>query len=119
MLYLIDKVEVKAIPHEREYGVWIGRLAPQELSGIKKELNRLIDRCPVQTSSWMPGSDWRGTVFQPIWETACQLNIDTAAMCFGLILWDVMMNRADAWSFGRYRLNEVPIKGLTYFRITI
>jgi hypothetical protein len=106
-------------PARKEYKAWKKRLAAAEIAAIIVELNRLIDKCPVQTSSWMPGSDWRGTVFEPIWSKACQFNVDTAAMCFGLILWEVMMDRPDTWSFGRYNLKDVPIKGLTYFRVQL
>ena len=110
---------VTSIPHQREYSTWKSRVSDAEVEAIAAALNRLIDKCPVQTSSWMPGSDWRGTVFEPIWSKACQYNVDTAAMCFGLMLWEVMMSRPDTWSFGRYSLKDVPIKGLTYFRIQI
>lgn len=120
MLYSLDKLqEVKTIPHEREYRKWCSRLSDAEVSAITEELNRKIDAGKIHTSSWMPGSNWLGTVFQPIWETACQKNQDAAAKCFGLMLWEVMMKRPDAWSFGRYKLNEVPIEGLTYFRVDI
>ncbi len=120
MLYSINKQQfVKTIPHEKQYRAWKKRLSTVEIAAIASELNRLIDKCPVQTSSWMPGSDWRGTVFEPIWVKACEYNVETAALCFGLILWEVMMERADTWSFGRYSLNNVPIKGLTYFRVEL
>ena len=29
------------------------------------------------------------------------------------------MEHDETWAFGRYELNNVPIAGLTYFRITI
>jgi len=77
----------------------------------------MISGAEVHTSSWMPGSNWVGTEFQPIWEKACQKNVVSAAKCFGLILWEVMMEHPEAWSFGRYKLNEIPIEGMTYFRI--
>ena len=118
MLYSLDRFQVvKTIPHEAEYRRWSSRLSDVEIRAITNELNRKIDKAEIHTSSWMPGSNWGGTVYQPIWETACQKNQDAAAKCFGLILWEVMMKRPDAWSFGRYKLNEVPIVGLTYFRV--
>ena len=120
MLYSIDKLQVvTSIPHEKQYRARKNRLSASEIAAIAKELNRLIDKCPVQTSSWMPGSDWRGTVFEPIWAKACEYNAEVAALCFGLILWEVMMDRPDTWSFGRYSVNNVPIKGLTYFRVEV
>lgn len=120
MLYSLDKLQVvKTIPHEAEYRRWYSRLSDTEVSAITDELNRKIDQGEIHTSSWMPGRNWIGTVFQPIWEKACQKNQDSAAKCFGLMLWEVMMNRPEAWAFGRYKLNEVSIEGLTYFRVDL
>ncbi len=118
MLYSLDRLQkVTTIPHRKEFDVWTKRLTAREMKDITDELDRLIDGSEIQTSSWMPGSDWSGTVFLPIWEKACGRNVDAAAQCFGLILWKVMMDRPEHWSFGRYKLSDVPIRGLTYFRI--
>jgi hypothetical protein len=94
-------------------------MSQAELKAIKAWLNARISTHDIHTSSWIPGSDWTGTVFLPIWEKACLKNVSEAAKCFGLILWEVMMERPEAWSFGRYKLNEVPIEGMTYFRIEL
>ena len=41
-----------------------------------------------------------------------------AAQFFGLILWNVFRERADEyWAFGRYKKGDIPIAGLTYFRV--
>jgi hypothetical protein len=105
------------MPHLNDYRRWTGRLSSDELAAIRFELNRRIDGGAVHTSSWMPGEDWRGTVFQPIWETACQRNKKTAALCFGLILWQTMMDRPEKWGYGRYEMKGIPIEGLTYFEL--
>lgn len=118
MLYSLDKHQIiSTIPYEKQYRVWYNRLSAVQLQAINRELNKKIDKAGIHTSSWMPGSNWIGTVFQPIWEIACQKNQDAAAKCFGLILWEVMMQRPETWAFGRYSLNEVPIHGLTYFQV--
>jgi len=118
VLYSLDRLDVvRSIPHVVDYKRWTSRMSTVELKAIRDELNRKISGSEIQTSSWMPGSDWRGTVYQPIWERACNKDVDAAAKCFGLILWSVMKDRDDWWSFGRYKLNDVPIRGLTYFRI--
>ncbi|MBI4502823.1 MAG: hypothetical protein HY700_16885 [Gemmatimonadetes bacterium] len=109
--------KVKRIPHRVDYERWISRLTTQELDDIRAELTRRITGGEVHTSSWIPGSDWRGTVFQPIYERACNKDERAAALCFGLILWVLMMDRPDRWSYGRYEKNGIPIEGLTYFRL--
>ena|SRR5438874_331696 len=105
------------IPHEREYRIWRSRLTDPQYQAIVDKLNSMIGVGTVHTSSWMPGHDWSGTVFQPIWEHACLRNDEAAAKCFGLILWEVMMDHPERWSFGRFEKNNIPIEGLTYFRI--
>lgn len=61
----------------------------------------------VKRQHWL-----RGKLYKAGW-----CNYDAAALFFGLIVWRVFMEHDEAWSFGRYRLNNVPIRGLTYFRI--
>lgn len=119
MLYSLDDLQhpITDVPHAREYHVWRDRLTKQQYDEIVAKLNELVDGDEVHTSSWMPGSNWSGTPFQPIWEFACAKNVDAAAKCFGLILWEVMMARSEDWSFDRFEKNNVPIEGLTYFRI--
>ena len=122
MLYSLDSngniTEIKSIPHQGDYDTWRNRLDDKEYQEIYDELCSRISGSEIETSSWIsPGSDRRGTVFQPIYEKACRCNYDAAALFFGLIVWRVFMEHDEAWSFGRYRLNNVPIRGLTYFRI--
>ncbi len=71
----------------------------------------------IHTSSWMPGSNWEDTVWQPIYMDACQYDEIAAGLCFGLFVWEAFLEHAEVWSFGRYEINGLPIRGLTYFRI--
>jgi len=107
------------IPHSREYDVWkrqLAQLDPTAFKTIFDALNRRVSGYRVHTSSWIPGRDWNGTVFQPIYD-ACQ-DQETAAKFFGLILWEVIMSRkGETWSFGRYEKDGIPIRGMTYFRV--
>lgn len=118
MLISIDSGKrYTTVPHAKEYQDWMRKLSDAERQSIFAELETKISGDEVHTSSWMPGSDWRGTVFQPIYEKACNRNPDAAALCFGLVVWETFMNHSDTWSFGRYEKNGIPIKGLTYFRL--
>jgi hypothetical protein len=111
--------EITKIPHKTDFRRWRRKLSDDAYELIRKELNRHIDeegRGEIVTSSWVPGSDWTGTVYQPIYE-ACGEDPEAAALFFGLILWVVMMERPEAYGFGRYELNQIPIRGLTYFRV--
>ncbi len=53
------------------------------------------------------------------YEKACRCDHEAAAKFFGLIVWCVFKEHDETWSFDRFKLNDVPIKGLTYFRITL
>ncbi|MGE5654450.1 MAG: hypothetical protein ACM3ZQ_09375 [Bacillota bacterium] len=119
MLFSVDSLHcITSLPHEAEYRTYRSRLSAPELTAITDELNRLIDGDEVHTSSWIPGSEWEGTVWQPIYDKACLCNQTAAGMFFGLILFKLMMDRSEWWGFGRYEKNGVPIEGITYFRLT-
>lgn len=118
MLYSIDSQSyIKNIPHRADYDRWRSGLTDAEYQAIYDELNSRISESQIETSSWIPGSDWTGTVFEPIYEKACQYDERASAKFFGLILWHVVMEHKEVWSFGKYKLGEVPIEGMTYFRI--
>ena len=115
MLYDIDKNLVTTIPHEAEYTSWVSRLSNDELSQIRDHLAQMISDSDIHTASWMPGEDWTDTVFEPIYETACGRSFQSAGWCFGLILWELMMEREEAWCFIKDPDRE--ILGTTYFRV--
>jgi len=120
MLYSVpDLKQIETVPHTVEYRRWctaLDEVDPQAYQRIHHELQARFDGREVDTSSWIPGSDWTGTVFQPIYE-ACGEDPSAAALFFGLLVWQVVMDREDCWSFGRYDKEGIPIRGMTYFRI--
>ncbi len=118
MLYSLESDSyIEHIPHKHDYDKWRSRISDEHYQAIYDELNSRISGSDIETSSWIPGSDWSGTVFQPIYEDACNFDETAAAKFFGLILWHVVMEHDEVWAFGRYQLGDVPIEGLTYFRI--
>jgi len=118
MLYSIDTGEyIHYVPHEKDFCLWRGRLSDDEYNAICTELNALISGDEIHTSSWIPGDDWTGTVYDPIYKKACLHNPETSGLCFGLFLWVAIQNHPDVWGFGRYEKNGVPISGMTYFRL--
>jgi len=117
MLYSIESgTKIQNIPHKKDYERWMNNLSSNDLIQIEAELNNKIDKNDVNTAGWMPGSDWTGTVFYPIYE-ACKKNVDQAAMFFGLIVYKVFMDRPEWWSFGEYEVDGRPIGSKTYFKL--
>ncbi len=114
-----DNKQVFKIPYEETNMKIINKLADADKEAIYKNLNEQIDQSVskkegILTSSWIPGKNWSGTVFQPIY-IACNKNDTRAGMIFGVILFDVFMKRPEKWYYGRYQLNGEDIRGLTYF----
>jgi hypothetical protein len=120
MLYsLPDRRRMDHVPHPADFRRWceaLDRVDLQAYRAIRDELDRRFAGREVDTSSWIPGSDGSDTVFEPIFPAGGQ-DETAAAQFFGLLVWQVVMDREDCWSFGRYEKDGVPIKGLTYFRI--
>ena len=118
MLYSVDTdSEITKIPHIRDYERWCSQLTDAEYNAIYNELMSRISGSEIETSSWIPGSDWTGTVFQPIYEKACNQDENASAKYFGLILWHVVMEHdacclLDVISLVIYRLMGLHTSGL-------
>lgn len=131
MLISQDGKAINDVWHKQDYNAWVSRLSDSELDLIKETINNYIDypdqpnnlldsfldgRRQIITSSWVPGNDWTGTPFQPIYEKACNYNETSSGNCFGLIVQEVIIERPETWMFGKYELPDgTPIKGMTYF----
>lgn len=116
MLYSIDTLKlIKDSPRQDFFDQCRCKLTDAEYDAIVLELNQRISGDEVHTSSWMPGSDWSGTVFEPIYTKGCGGDKNASAKFFGLIVWRVFQDHIDKWSFARYPSS----KGMTYFKVTI
>ena len=120
MLYSIpDMKRIEHVPHRPEYRSWRAALDRVDLGAYRRihnELDSRFDEHEIDTSSWIPGSDWTGTVWEPIYR-ACGEDHVAAGLFFGLLVWQVVMDRGDCWSFGRYEKEGILIRGMTYFHI--
>lgn len=114
MLYSLDGKKITVVAYEKSFKQRMKRLNVEDYRSIVEELNRVIDWGEVHTSSWIPGSDWRGTLYEPIW-IACQKNDTLAAQFYGQILYQVMIDRPEKWCFGDF----THAKGKTYFKLQV
>jgi hypothetical protein len=109
--------QITRVPYAAEFRLFMSRMTSDEIAEIKSALNEKIEGTEIQTAGWMPGSDWTGTVYQPVYEKAARYDYGAAARCFGLMVWKVFMERPERWSSGRFELNGESIGSRTYFRI--
>lgn len=118
-LYVVEDLDhpIDSVPYEQHFRAIRARIKNNDYEDIVAALNAKIDGDEIHTSSWMPGSDWYGTVYWPIY-VACRENEEVAAKFFGQVVWTVFMDRPEDWASGRYEKNGVPLSGRTYFRIT-
>lgn len=135
MLISEDGREIKDVWHKHDYNIWASRLSDSDLRIIKEALNKYIDypdgpnnllenfldgKRRIITSSWIPGTEWGGTPFQPIYDKACKCNEESSAKCFGLMVQVVIMERPETWMSGKYEMPDgTPIKGTTYFVVEV
>jgi len=119
MLYSIDSNSyVWTIPHREDFDIWRCRLPDDEYDAITAELASRLVGDEIQTAHWIPEGDWSGTIFAPIYTTACRLDSKAAEKFFGLILWSLLIEHEAVWGFGRYTKDSIQIdEGLTYFRL--
>ena len=120
MLINIDTgKEIDRLPGRREFDILRGRLSDAEFDAMVARINELIDEAgaEIATAGWLPGSDWRGTPFQPIYDKAAPEDFGRSAMFFGQLVWYTVMHRPGRWGSGKYEVDGRDIGSRTYFRL--
>lgn len=107
---------VTRMPYAAEYQEAMSRLSAGEIATIKAALNDMIDKKTIHTSGWMPGADWSGTPFSPIYSEAARGSYERSAQIFGLVVFETFMERPEVWFTGRFEKDGVPIGSRTYFQ---
>lgn len=122
----LNQVDPNYIPHSHEFRIWRARLSDPDYQAIVEEINRRADGKPILTAGWEATVDPSGKkmdgIFPPVFEPiyyAVNQDFDQAALFYGNLFWTVMARHPDSWSFGRYELNGLPIRSMTYFRIQV
>lgn len=108
---------IKRVPHAGQYRLWMSRLTMAEISVAKAAINVKIDGDEIHTAGWMPGNNWTGTPFEPLHAKATRGDRQLSGLCFGILVWEVFMDRPEDWASGRYEKDGKPIASRTYFRI--
>ncbi len=118
MLSSIDSNIVNMVWHKRFFDASKSWLSDDEYQAMIDELNRIVqnsidDDSDIVVSSFIPGSDWSGTVWEPIYTKACGFEFDHAAQFFGLLVCQVLIDREEEWYFIK---QETAARGMIYFR---
>jgi hypothetical protein len=113
---MMTGARIKSVPYQTDYRLFLSRLTVDEIASIKGALNAKIEGSEIETAGWMPGSNWEGTPYQAIYEKAARRDETAAARCFGLMVWEVFMERPERWTSGRFEKDGEPIGSRTYFR---
>jgi hypothetical protein len=144
MLFHVPNMQkLTHVPHEDTYRPLRHKLDlidPEAFGRIHAELTQAFNEREIGTSTWIAGESWQDifvdgpsagfkmTSFrlpEPVWRDinwlpiylAAEMDAEKAAMFFGQLVWQVVMDHPDCWSSGRYELGGIPIPGRTYFRI--
>lgn len=110
---------IERVPYRAQFETLRGRLSAVEFDDMVTRINELIDEAgaEIATAGWLPGSDWTGTVFEPIYTKAAPGNFERSALFFGQLVWYTVMKRPERWGSGRYQLDGKDIGSRTYFRL--
>lgn len=109
---------INRMPFSEDFAALRGKLTTAEFDAAIARINELIDtqgKGNIATAGWLPGRDWRGTPFWPIY--ANFQDEKQSAKLFGLLVWFTFMERPDQWGSGRYEKDGRDIGSRTYFRL--
>ncbi len=117
MLSSIDMNIVNTVWHKKFFDASKSYLSDDDYQAMIDELNRVVqksldDNSDIVVSSFIPGSDWSGTVWDPIYTKACGFDFDYSAQFFGLLVCQVLIDRKETWYFLK---QEATARGMIYF----
>ncbi len=100
---------VTTLKNQQDFDNFMKKISAFDYQRIVKEINKYIDNNKKFAAAWIPGTDWTGTVYEPI-AIACANNKTEAGYFFGLIVFDLLMNRRDkTWEY-EYKLDSTTKK---------
>lgn len=117
MLSSIENNIVNTVWYKKFFDASKSWLSDDEYQAMIDELNRVVqekldNKDKVVVSSFIPGSDWSNTVWDPIYTKACGFDFDHSAQFFGLLMCQVLIDRDETWYF----IKQDVARGMIYFR---
>lgn len=119
MLFSIDGKQITDIPRRRQtdFNAWRNNLADSDYEAVVDAINEYVNAVEQDkpfVSSFIPGSDWTDTVYQPLY-IACGRSVEQAGWFFGLLVWQVMIGHEEDWVF-KPADSDDDVLGTTYWR---
>lgn len=117
MLSSINYDLVKTVWHKPFFDASKSRLTLEAYQLMVDELNKIVQnsidtKSDIVVSSFIPGSDWSGTVWDPIYSKACGNDEEYSAKFFGLLVCQVLIDREETWYF----IKQDVARSMIYFK---
>lgn len=114
MLFDIEGFQITSIPHKVDYDRWMNGITQDQHDKVIETIHKAIDGKDIFNASFIPGAEWEGTPFMPLYE-ACDRDVTNAAYFYGILCWLAVQSHSDEWIC--YKNSESNIgRGWTYFR---
>lgn len=115
MLYDGDGKQIRTPSREPLFRSCRPQVSDEAYAAVLQEVHRYFDGRDTVVAGYIPGPDWTGEVWRPLYN-ACGRDPELTALFFGLIVWRAVQSRSDAWRLWRIPCDDRELAGLTYFR---
>jgi len=115
MLFDLDGNQMTRVPHKDQFDNWRTIIEDADYDRAVDAIKDRIAPVNIFTSSFLPGRDWTGTPFQPLY-VACGKSVKQSGYFFGLIVWSIIMEDDDKWVFKPSEKDDGDPLGTTYWR---
>lgn len=124
MLFFIEGDQLKTIWHDKFFNAQKDNLKPGDYVKLVDAMNMIIENSleaneKILVSSHIPGNEWEGTPWAPIYYDACGRDYDHSAQFFGLLVAQVLMDRSEKWYCIRQEKSAADgkeMRGMTYWK---
>lgn len=94
----------------------LSRMSEHDVMAVRDALDARIEGSRIETSAWIPGNDWRGTPWQPIFEVGAKGSFEQAALMFGLFVWEAFDRHPEDWFTTKFSAGGEQDRFRVYFR---
>jgi hypothetical protein len=117
MLFSVNGNKIEAIPHKDDYDWLVSKLTAGEYIAIIEAIHASINYVDIFNASFLPGADWTGTPFEPIYN-ACG-DVERSGLMYGLLCWVAVLKHKEDWvcySNKDDQAKKTLGRGWTYFK---